>query len=505
MLAVALVAAVPDSPLQPVLPPWVSPAGPFHWLAQTVGLTDLHGDALVAASLCAVVAAAGSFLWLALEAWRGRVSVRLALMMAVIFNVAILALPLLISRDVYSYSFYGRIAGVYHANPYVLTPGAFRADPLMTLVGPKWVSTPDVYGPLFTMVSSGFARSISSVQGMIDAFRLVALCASLGTILLIGKVADRLAPSRTAFAVIAFGANPLVVFESVASGHNDLLVGLCVIAAAWLLLERRDLAAVVVLSLGALVKATAAVPLLLLIVALMAGSRRGSRARTAVTAIGPPVFLGALCAAPFFQTKDPTLGMATLAGHEGWLAPSRLFDRMFTAVAGFGILARIGFALLLVGAIVGLGIRVARSASFDARATIVAFGWALVALMLLGPVLLPWYAVWALPLAALLPRVPRLVLLGTSAALTVSEWAAEPARYRAAYNANVLVGHYVITPVVVLLTGWLVWDLWRRLSGGLPLDDPADQIPAAAEDQGHARRDPGRTEPETERVSRDPS
>ena len=66
--------------------------------------------------------------------------------------------------------------------------------------------------------------------------------------------------------------------------------------------------------------------------------------------------------------------------------------------------------------------------------------------MLLGPILLPWYVVWALPLVWLLPRVPRLVLLGTSVALGVSQWTAEPARFPGAYDTNVLIGHYVITP-----------------------------------------------------------
>ena len=86
-------------------------------------------------------------------------------------------------------------------------------------------------------------------------------------------------------------------------------------------------------------------------------------------------------------------------------------------------------------------------------------------LMLLGPVLLPWYVTWALPLVWLLPRVPRLVLLGTAVALGVSQWTAEPARFPGAYDANVLFGHYVITPLVIALLGWLLLDGWRRCAG----------------------------------------
>jgi hypothetical protein len=69
------------------------------------------------------------------------------------------------------------------------------------------------------------------------------------------------------------------------------------------------------------------------------------------------------------------------------------------------------------------------------------WGWGLLCLMLLGPVLLPWYVTWALPLGWLLPRVPRTVLIGTGLALTVSQWTSEPAAFASAYDANLLFGH----------------------------------------------------------------
>ena len=108
------------------------------------------------------------------------------------------------------------------------------------------------------------------------------------------------------------------------------------------------------------------------------------------------------------------------------------------------------------------------------------WGWGLLCLMLLGPVLLPWYVTWALPLGWLLPRVPRTVLIGTGLALTVSQWTSEPALFPSAYDANLLVGHYIITPVVIGLLGWLLLDLWRRTRSGAPLEDEPDEVPAAA-------------------------
>lgn len=489
--AMALVASVPGSPLHPVLPPGVDPGGPFRWLAGVVKIDELRGSSLVVASVLSVAASVAAFLFVLLEAWRGTVSLRTVVILASAAHVIVLTLPLLVSRDVYSYIAYGNIAGLHHANPYVQTPANFPHDAVAVLVGPKWFSTPAVYGPLFTGYASIVVRVTHELHTQIEVFRWTAALASLGTIALIATTVGRAWPTRAAFAVVAFGLNPVVLFQSVGSGHNDLLVALAVAGALALVLARRDLLAVVALALGTLVKATAALPLLLLLVWCVARAPAGRRARTLVTHAGLAAVIGGVFAAPYLNLHDPTLGMLELAGHEGWLAPSRFFRRLFDALSGntLGVVARIAFAATLVGGVVFLARSVWRAArntgeSVDLGA---AWGWSLLLLMLLGPVLLPWYVTWALPLAWALPRSPRLVLLGTSVALGLSQWTAEPARFPTAYDANVLIGHYLITPFVVALLGWLLLDGWRRWRRGLPLHDEQEQARAGS-DERHDRR-----------------
>jgi hypothetical protein len=287
------------------------------------------------------------------------------------------------------------------------------------------------------------------------------------------------------------------VFQSAASGHNDLWVALGIAVACWSLLLRRELAAIVVLTLAALVKAPAALPLLLLIVWCVARRPREERARAIATRAGPALAIGLLVAAPFLQLRDPTLGMLELVGHEGWLAPSRFFGRLFDAVSGdtLGALARVAFAVVLVIGIARLVAAVWRRAPRDTMPTDGdalevggAWGWSLLLLMLLGPILLPWYVAWALPLAWLLPRVPRAVLLIVSTCLAVSQWAAEPARFPAAYDVNVLVGHYVITPVVIGALAWLLVDGVRRLRAGASFADHPHDVAAPAGDRDDDRR-----------------
>jgi alpha-1,6-mannosyltransferase len=483
VVLVAIVASVPRSPFQPVLPGSAEAAGPFRWLAELTALDGVHGSALVAVSVITVALAAAAFLAVLREAWRGTISPRTVIGLAVAYHVVVLFLPLLFSRDVYSYAYYGRIAAVYHANPYVTTPSDFPSDPLAQYVGPRWVDTPAVYGPLFTLLSSGVARIFGSVAASIAAFRAIAIAASLATIAVLAPLVRRVRPDREAFAVAIIGLNPVVLFQSVASGHNDLLVALSIAGALALVFAGKELPATAVLSLGAMVKATAAVPLLLLVVAVAARTEPGRRARALAAHLGVAAGIALLFALPFLQSSDPTLGMAELARHQGWLAPSRFFGRVLDAMTGeaLGIVARMAFAIAFVLALFLIARALVRRApSIPAEAQGAAWGWSLLFLMLLGPVLLPWYLAWTLPLAWLLPKAPRLTVVWIGTLLTVSQWATEPTRYPRAYDANVLVGHYVLTPLAVAVLAWVVLDFVRRLRVGTPLEEEADEVAAPA-------------------------
>lgn len=482
VLACATFAAAPDSPFQPVLPVGAEPGGPLTAFATAIGLDRLAGSWLIAAGVVSMGFAAAGFLMLLRATWRGVVSLRTVMVLAVLANVVIVTmLPLLFSRDVYSYAFYGRIVAVYDENPYVHTPVEFSGDDLWPLVGPKWVDTPAVYGPAFTTVSGAVARAFDTPAGQVDAYRWLAGLAALATVAVIASLARRLRPDRAAFAVAAFGLNPAVLFLGVASGHNDLLVALAVALGALLLVRERTLAAVAVLAVGTLIKAPVAFPLVLAIVWAVARSERPHRTRTLLTHAGLAVVIGLAFAVSYMQTDDPTFGMLELAGHEGWLAPSGLVAKVFgwLSFGTLGGLARVGFAAVLLVAFVRLARDLARRAVAQEPVDTVcaAIGWSLVMLMLLGPVLLPWYAAWALPLVWLLPRPSRATLIATGLALAMVQWTTEPLRYPGAFNVNLAIGHWVVTPALLVLVLWCLVDLRRRVLERLPLHD-THEVPA---------------------------
>ena len=322
------------------------------------------------------------------------------------------------------------------------------------------------------------SRFLPRPEDHVEAYRFLAIAASLATCAVIVWTVRKVWPERTAFALVAFGANPVVLFHSVASGHNDILVALAIACAFALVVSDHEMAAVAVLTLGALVKATALLPLAMLLIWCIARRPPGRRRSAALSHVGLVAGICLVFALPYMQMHDPTLGMLELAGHEGWLSPAAVIGRALDRVSfhTLGWAARVATALVLVGCSWVLGREVWRrtpGGSMSSREQAAVWGWALVLLMLLGPVLLPWYVVWALPLAWVLPRPARTALIATGALLGVTLWSALALRYPGGFALNVAIGDWVVVPVLLWLLVAVIRDLRSRVRAGLPFEDQA--------------------------------
>jgi len=476
ILFMAIVAATPGSPYQPPLPTGGQPHGIRRDVAVAIHLDRFQGDPLLAIGVLAALLATAAFLLLLREAFRGRVSVGTVAVVVVGAHALLLLVPLLFSRDVYSYAFYGRIAGVYGGNPYVQTPLDHSGDMLWNFVGSEWVNTPAYYGPAWTSLSAVLSKILPRPIDDVQAYRFISIAASLLTCAVIVWVVHRVWPQRTAFALAAFGANPVVLFHSVASGHNDLLVALGIVCAYALLLSKREAAAVAVLTLATLIKVTALLPLIMLLVWCVARRTSEERRAAFVSRVGLSAGIGLLLALPYFQLHDPTLGMVGLASRSGWFAPTRAIARLVNGATfhTMGWVVSLGALSVLAWCVWSLARAVWRrtsTGSLSAKELGAVWGWALVLLLLLGPVLLPWYIVWGLPLVWVLPRVPRITMLTASAMLGVTLWSEEPLRYPGAFDLNLLVGYLVVVPVLLVMLVLVIQDLRSRIEHGRPFDD----------------------------------
>ncbi len=462
MVLLAIAASVPGSPLQ-------ATPGPGRPI-------------LVAVVATGVAAALVGFLLVLREAWAGRLSLRTALWLAAAAHVTVLFLPLLYSRDVYSYALYGRMLSIYHLDPYVARPIDVGADRFFALAGPDWTHTASVYGPAFTWISAALARAFVSAKGAVMSYRALAEAASLGTVLLVAHSARVLRPERAAFAVAVLGVNPAVVFLVVASGHNDALVALSIAAAFAAVASGRPLLATAALTAGLLVKAPPAAPLLILVVADVAALDPGRRLRRFGAHAGLACLMIAGASFAFVQRQDPTLGLRQLANHAGGIAPLNWVRALFEAVGERSGLAAstatialvrivsMGCLAVVIGGIVWVTARRARAGDMGAIALGAAWAWALLAFQLLVLAFLPWYLVWVLPLAWLLPREARRLVVQVGVLQVCSLLVVDPAVYPLAEVRDVQIALSVLAPVVLILAVRPARELAKRLSRGIPLE-----------------------------------
>ena len=300
---------------------------------------------------------------------------------ACVIQLIPLAGPLLVSTDAWTYWEYGRIAAVHDADPYVDTPNEFPTDPAYDKAGADWRETTSVYGPAFTLVSEAVALA-AGTSAAAAAWIFKAL-AALG-VLVCTLLAARLARDKP-YAAALVGWNPLFAIHFAGGGHNDsLLAGLTMAALALAAAGRRQWAG-----------AAWALAILIKWVPLVFFALRAIAARATGRRVG---HLG------FALTAGAIIVLATWRYGPDWLRSFGPLARNAEEQSGYALPHRLeqlgvphGLTLVLAVTVLGGGLLwLAR----EARRGNVCLGMAGCLLLATTPWLTPWYAIWAVPLAA---------------------------------------------------------------------------------------------------------
>jgi alpha-1,6-mannosyltransferase len=323
-----------------------------------------------------------------------RVPPRTVLIAVIAFNVIVLLGPPLFSTDVFSYQMYARLFATYHLNPYTHGPTAVTTDPLYYYIGAKWIYTPSVYGPLFTLASGALAGA--SITASEFVFKVVAALASCGTLLLIWRCA-RLRNVNPTRAIALFGLNPLVTLYGVGGGHNDLLMLLFTTASIYALLRRRNVAGGAAIIIGAATKLTGGI---LLPFAMVDRTHRDDMRRR-----HRHILLGAVAAAivlaiPSFLVFGSGLlklpgTLQDVQGAGQWQS----IPGFFINLSGNGETHAVttGLGLIFAGVCLWLLWRVWHGRMDWLEGA----GWATFTMLVTAGALLPWYVSWLLPLVGL--------------------------------------------------------------------------------------------------------
>lgn len=329
---------------------------------------------------------------------RARPGILLVGAVAAAIQLLPLAGPVLLSTDAWTYWEYGAI-GADGDNPYRATPNDFPDNPAYPHAGAAWRDTTSVYGPAFTLGSELVARAAGSSSDAAGwTFKVVAALSMLA----LTALAARLASDRIA-AIVLVGWNPLFAIHFAGGGHNDATMLALVLGALALAASGRRVVAGAGWALAVLVKWIPIVFLVLRGLEARASSRRVSHLGFAATAVA----VAALATWRYGLDWAGAIGplARNAEGQTSYALPHRLEQlgvphTLVLTVAG----------LALIAGLVWLARSAARGHAWLGRAGCL--------LLATTPWLAPWYAVWALPLAAAEDdRKAQLVALGFCAYL----------------------------------------------------------------------------------------
>ena len=390
MMVTGLLVAISAASTDDLLPQPVRAGAGLVGLAGSFGTT---GISLGSGGLTIVMVAMFASYVLTVRSAQ-RLSPLLVLGVIAALHALILLAPPLFSTDVFSYQFYGRIGAMQGWNPYLAGPHALAGDPLYWYIGSKWISTPTVYGPLFTGLS--YLLAPLSMPANVFAYKAIAAMSSLGLVALVWNAA-RLRGVDPVRAAALVGLNPLIVVYGVGGGHNDLLMLVPLVAGVVLLLQRRDRLAGGSMVMAVAIKLTAG-----LVLPFALAGARGSlyRSRRRDLLIGAGVVAAVLSAFAFAMFGTGPLHLpATIEKVQGdgnWQSfPGFIGTRLGLGTVGHPVALILG--VLFAAALAVLIWRVWRG-ELD---WVAGAGWASVALLVSAGSLLPWYVAWLMPLAAL--------------------------------------------------------------------------------------------------------
>lgn len=367
-----------------IFPGWQS--GPMHAL-----LAGLYVNGTVLRTGFSLLTIAMLIAYAVALASARSLSLRLIVGVIVTLHLILLLGPAFYLNDVFNYLGYARLGGLHHFNPYVHTFEQERFDPVFPFSSWRNLSSP--YGPMFTALT--YPLSWMPLSAAYWVTKVVTAAFSLGLLGLVYKAAKRL--GRDPRVTLVFVAlNPVYVVFALGGFHNDFLMLLPAIGAVLLVLSGRYRWAGAVLMIAVGIKMS----MVLLLPFLLLGA--GTGRRRLITRERVDILIGAVLAAiPLLALDLVLFGLAhPNLEYQTTLVTNFSFPNIFGDIIGAGGGASWILHLaegLLVAAVLYLLYQLLRGrGDWISRA-----GWAMFALILSLAWLMPWYAIWLTPFAAL--------------------------------------------------------------------------------------------------------
>jgi len=356
------------------MPNWES--GPLHYVFRWLPRHFLLLEYGFTAVIVVMVVAYGVVL-----ASVRALSMRAIAIFVLLAHAVILFSPPLQLNDVWNYLGYARLGALHQLNPYTHTMLAEIHDPIYRFA--SWHNLSSPYGPLFSALT--YPLALVPVPVAYWTVKVGTMLASLGLIAVVWWCARALGRDPR-FAVAFVAANPVYLMYAMAGFHNDFFMLLPSLAAVALVLAKRDRWAGAVLMLAVAVKFTAVILLPFLLIAARPARRRRELLLGAVLGAIPMIALSLA----LFGFSLPNLSQ------QSTLLTGFSFPQVFGLLIGIGGGTPDLLRVATAGVVVVIALLLRSRGDWISRA-----GWATMALIASLSWLMPWYAIWVLPLAVL--------------------------------------------------------------------------------------------------------
>ncbi len=362
----------------------------------------------------------------------------------------------------YSYAAQGEMVSrglsPYGRGPSVLGPGRF-----LDLVDPLWRHVPAPYGPAWERLS-GWIVQLSGHDPLtaVVGFRVVALVGVTLLAVAVPVLARTLRRDPSVALAVAV-LNPLVLLELLGGAHNDALMLGLLVAGCAVARKGHVVAGLALCSLAAEVKIPALVGAVF-IGWWWAGPAADGRRRLgrAVLALAGTVGGMAVLAAVSGLGWRWVSGLSNPGAVVSWLDPvtavGLLLDHGAGALGFAGHQAGFVHGARVAGLALAAVLSVRLLVRSDGRGDLAALGGSLLAFVLLGPVVWPWYATWGLVFLAVVAEGWVLALV---VGLSVVGCFADVPKPRELVTGNPV----LVTVGWALLAGATGLYLWTRVVG----------------------------------------
>lgn len=144
------------------------------------------------------------------------------------------------SYDIFNYMFTAKTVLLYHKNPYEVIPMQFMSiDPWVVVM--RWIHLPSAYTPLWIILSlPAYFFGFGTFLIILWNFKIIALCFYLLTVTGIYRVLKAVEPGTELVGMAIFALNPLIIIESLVSGHNDIAMMAIAVWAMVFFIEKKQ-------------------------------------------------------------------------------------------------------------------------------------------------------------------------------------------------------------------------------------------------------------------------